>query len=382
MECYLDNSSTTKELTEVKEEVIKCMEEDWGNPSAMHKKGVDAEMCVRGAREQIADTLKCSPSEIIFTSGGTESNNLAITGTALAKKRQGKHIITTQIEHPSVANVMKALEGEGFEITYLSVDKRGQIDKEELKAALRDDTILVSIMHVNNEIGAAEPVEEIGKIVKEKAPAASFHVDAIQSYGKFIIRPSKAKIDLLSVSAHKIGGLKGAGFLYIKDKTKINPVIFGGGQQDNMRSGTENVPGIAALGVAAKLAYTDFEEKQERMRRLKDDLSKRLRDLKGVTINSPDDGAPHIVSASFEGIRSEVMLHALEEMGVYVSAGSACSSHKRALSATLVAVGTDRSLLESTVRFSLSPANTKEEVEYAAECVGEVLEKYGRFIRR
>ncbi|MCR5785941.1 MAG: cysteine desulfurase [Eubacterium sp.] len=384
MEAYLDNSSTTKVLPLVKDIMVKCMEEDWGNPSAMHTKGVDAEGYVRAAREKIAATLKCSFSEIIFTSGGTESNNMAIIGTALAKRRQGKHIITTKIEHPSVGNVMKFLEGEGFEVSYLSVDKEGRIDLEELKSLIREDTILVSVMQVNNEVGAVEPIEEIGKIVKEKNPDCTFHVDAIQSYGKFIIRPKKAKIDLLSVSAHKIGGPKGVGFIYIKEKTKLNPIIFGGGQQDNMRSGTENVPGIAGLGVAAEEAYKDFDKKSEAFYALKENLEDKLSALEGVIINSPKgkEGAPHIVSASFKDIRSEVMLHALEEMGVFVSAGSACSSHKRAPSATLSSIGVDKSLLESTVRFSLNPYNTKEEIDYAVDKVSEVLEKYRKFTRK
>ena len=383
MESYLDNSSTTKPSQGVVDIMMQTLTVDYGNPSAMHMKGVDAEGYIRAAREQIAATMKCKPQEIIFTSGGTESNNMAIIGTALANRRRGRHIITTSIEHPSVSNVMKFLEGEGFEVTYLPTDSAGAVDLDAFKAAMREDTILVSIMYVNNEIGAIEPVAEIGAYIKQVNPSCVFHVDAIQAYGKILIRPKKSNIDLMSVSGHKIHGPKGTGFIYIREKTKINPIINGGGQQDNMRSGTENVPGISGLGQAAKEAYTDFDDKIARLYCLKHRLVDGLRAIDDMVINGPevDIGAPQIVSASFRNIRSEVLLHALEERGVYISAGSACSSHKRAPSASLVAIGVEKALLESTVRFSLSVYTTEAEIDYALEQLRDVLEMYRKYTR-
>ncbi len=383
MESYLDNSSTTKPSQGVLDIMMQTLTTDYGNPSAMHMKGVDAEGYVRTAREQIAATLKCKPQEIIFTSGGTESNNMAIIGAALANRRSGHHIITTSIEHPSVGNVMKFLEGEGFEVTYLPTDTNGVIDMDALRAAMREDTILVSIMYVNNEIGAIEPVAEVGAFIKKVNPSCVFHVDAIQAYGKILIRPKKANIDLMSVSGHKIHGPKGTGFIYIREKTRINPIIHGGGQQDNMRSGTENVPGISGLGQAAKEAYTDFDAKIEQLYNMKQRLADGLSAIPDVILNGPSvrDGAPQIISASFRNIRSEVLLHALEERGVYISAGSACSSHKRAPSASLVAIGVEKSLLESTVRFSLSTYTTAAEIDYALEQLREVLEVYRKYTR-
>ena len=383
MEAYLDNSATTKVSDGVRDIVIKTMTKDYGNPSSLHMKGIEAEKYLKEAREIIAKALKVQDKEIIFTSGGTESNNMALIGIARAYKRSGKHIITTAIEHASVSAAMKYLEEEGFEVTYLNVDKSGRIDTEELKNAIREDTILVSVMYVNNEIGAVEPIEEIGSIIKEKNPNTIFHVDAIQAFGKYKILPKKLKIDALSVSGHKIHGPKGVGFLYVADKVKIKPIIFGGGQQRGMRSGTDNVPGIAGLGQAVKEAYTDMETKVSVMTELKDYLTDRLLELEDVRVNSRKgtDGAPHIISVSFIGVRSEVMLHALEEKGVYVSSGSACSSNKPSVSATLKSIGLDKEALDSTLRFSLSDTTTREETDYALDMVKELLPKL-RVLRR
>ena len=335
------------------------------------------------ARKKIAKTLKVQEKEICFTSGGTESNNLAIIGTAEANKRSGMHVITTAIEHPSVSNTMVRLEEHGYEVTYLPVDAYGVISLEDLKAAIRPDTILVSLMHVNNEIGAVEPVAEAGTLIKQVNPQTLFHVDAIQSYGKMRIYPSKMGIDLLSVSGHKIHGPKGSGFLYIKDKTKIKPLINGGGQQRGMRSGTENVPAIVGLGVAAEEIYTGFDEKIDHMYELREHFIEEAQKIPGVSINGKlnRESAPHIVSVSIEGVRAEVMLHALEDKEIYVSAGSACSSNKPAVSRTLKSIGLKDTLLDSTIRFSFCVDTTQEEIDYALEEMNRVipmLQKYTR----
>ena len=259
MEAYFDNSATTRVFDSVRDIVVKTMTEDYGNPSAKHRKGMEAEQYVRQAAADIAKTLKVRDKEILFTSGGTESNNMALIGTAMANQRAGKHIISTRIEHASVYNPLAYLEQQGFEVTYLSVDSQGHISLEELEAAIRPDTILVSIMYVNNEVGAIEPVEQIASLIHGKNPAILFHVDAIQAYGKLTIRPKKQGIDLLSVSAHKIHGPKGVGFLYIDEKVKIRPLLYGGGQQKDMRSGTENVPGIAGMGGQGNLHRSSAE---------------------------------------------------------------------------------------------------------------------------
>lgn len=384
MEVYFDNSATTKVFDCVRDIVVKTMTEDYGNPSAKHKKGMEAEQYVRRAAAQIAKTLKVQEKEILFTSGGTESNNMALIGTAMANHRAGKHLITTRIEHASVYNPMAWLEQQGFEVTYLGVDEQGHISLEELRKAIRPDTILVSVMHVNNEIGAIEPVEEIGAMLHEVNPSILFHVDAIQSYGKLQIRPKKAQIDLLSASGHKIHGPKGVGFLYIDQRVKIHPLIYGGGQQRDLRSGTENVPGIAGLGTAAEEIYRNHEEKMERLIGLKDYFISRIGEIQEAVVNSlpGKEGAPQIVSVSFSGVRSEVLLHALEDKGIYVSSGSACSSNHPAISGTLKAVGVKRELLDSTLRFSFGMFNTQEEADYTIEMLKELLPVLTRYRRR
>lgn len=384
MEAYLDNSATTKCAKEVVDTVVKVMTADYGNPSSKHIKGVEAENYIKEAKKTIAATLKCQEKEILFTSGGTESNNIAILGTAMANKRKGNHVIVSSVEHSSVKEPFNYLEEQGFRVTYLPVDKAGVVSIAALKEALDDETILVSIMYINNEIGTVEPVEEIGRIVKTYREDIVYHVDAIQAYGKVKIYPKKLGIDLLSVSGHKIHGPKGTGFLYIKEKTKIKPIIFGGGQQKGMRSGTENVPGVAGLGVAAGLIYTsDFDDKISKLYELKTYFSNRLLELSGVTINgtTENSSAPHIISASFADIRAEVLLHALEEKNIYVSSGSACSSNKPGLSSTLVAIGLDKSLLDSTIRFSFCFETTKEELDYTLEILTGLLPVLRKFTR-
>lgn len=375
MEVYFDNSATTRVFDSAKEAVIRAMTEDYGNAAARHMKGVHAENIIKEAKAEIAKSLKVQEKEILFTSGGTESNNMALIGTALANKRSGKHLITTAVEHPSIYNTMGFLEEQGFSITYLPVNEYGLISLEELKAAIREDTILVSTMYVNNEIGAVEPVEEISRCIKEKNLRTYFHVDAIQAYGKYVIRPKKQGIDLLSVSGHKIHGPKGIGFLYVGENVKIRPILFGGGQQKGMRSGTENVPGCAGLAAAVREVYADHEAKTDHLYVMRERMINGLKAMDGVYIHGHEDrrNAPQIVSASFEGVKSEVLLHALEDKGIYVSSGSACSSNHPGVSGTLRGIGVRKELLDSTIRFSFGAFNTWEEVDYCLAALRELL---------
>ena len=384
MEAYLDNSATTSCSKAATEKMVELLTQDYGNPSSMHMKGVIAEKYITEAKKKIAKTLKVEEKELIFTSGGTESNNLAIIGSALANKRAGMHVITTSIEHASVTNPFIWLSENGFEVTYLGVDAYGQIRLEELKDAIRPDTILVSIMHVNNEIGALQPIEEIGKVIKSANPKCLFHVDAIQSYGKMLIYPKKWNVDMLSVSGHKIHGPKGSGFLFIKDKTKVKPLIHGGGQQKGMRSGTENVPAIAGLAVASEEMYQNLEENRKHLFDLRDYFIEEVEKLDGVSVNGKKDhdSAPHIVSVSIEGVRAEVILHTLEDRNIYVSAGSACASNKPAISTTLQSIGLKKELLDSTVRFSFSIHTTKEELDYALNVMQETIPMLQRYTRK
>ena len=381
MEAYFDNSATTRVFDCVKDAVVNAMTVDSGNAAPRHMKGVEAERLIKEARAEIAKSLKVQEKEILFTSGGTESNNTALIGAAFANQRAGKHLITTGVEHASIYNTMEFLREQGFEITYLPVDSYGCISLEELAQAVREDTILVSVMYVNNEIGAVEPVEEISKVIKAKNPKTLFHVDAIQAYGKYVIRPKKQGIDLLSVSGHKIHGPKGVGFLYIDEKAKVRPLLFGGGQQKGMRSGTENVPGCAGLGAAVREVYRDHEAKIEKLYQIRERLIAGLKELPGVTINGHEgrENAPQIVSASFEGVRSEVLLHALEDRGVYVSSGSACSVNHPGVSGTLKGIGVKKELLDSTIRFSFGLFNEPEEADYCLEVLRELLPVLRRY---
>lgn len=380
MEAYFDNAATTAVFPEVKDIMIKLMDEDYGNPSSLHMKGIEAEKYIKHATAQIAKELKCLEKEIVFTSGGTESNNLAIIGSALAHRRAGKHIITSEIEHASVSATMDYLSKEGYEISVIGVDSDGRINLEELKNALRPDTILVSVMYVNNEIGTVQPIEELSKIVKAYNQSVLIHVDAVQAFGKMRFSPKKLGVDLLSISGHKIHGPKGSGALYIKDKTLIRPIIYGGGQQKSMRSGTENVPAIAGMGLAAELMYKDHDNKIEYIKNLKEYFIANIIKLENVFDNSGD--APHIASISFVGIRSEVMLHALEDKGIYVSSGSACSSNKPHVSNVLKSINLDKDKLESTLRFSFCEFNTMEQIDYAIKVIEEILPIYRRYIRK
>lgn len=384
MEVYLDNSATTKCYEEVKEIVGKVMCEDYGNPSSMHKKGVDAEKYVKESKETLAKLLKVQEKEIYYTSGGTESDNLALIGCARANRRAGKHLITSSIEHPAILNTMQYLEKEeGYRVTYLPVDKDGRIRLDALKEALCEETILVSIMYVNNEVGSVQPIEEAAQIIKNYNKNILFHVDAVQGFGKYRIFPKRVGIDLLSISGHKIHGPKGTGVLYVNEKVKIKPIVFGGEQQKNVRSGTENVPGIAGIGLAAKLIYDRLEEKVAVMRELKAHFIEGVSKIENITIHGRTDesSAPHIISVGFAGIRSEVLLHTLEDKGIFVSAGSACASNHPAISGVLKGIGAGAEYLDATLRFSLSEFTTKEEMDYTLEtlynCV-PMLRKYTR----
>ena len=375
MEVYLDNSATTRCFDQVAALITQIMCEDYGNPSSLHRKGVQAEKYIRYAKDVIARNLKVNEKEIFFTSGGTESDNLAIRGGAYANCRSGRHLITTQIEHPAVLQTMKHLEEEGFRVTYLPVDAKGCIRLEDLERAITGETILVSIMHTNNEVGSLQPVAQAGALIKRMNPKILFHVDAVQGYGKFKIYPKKMKIDLLSVSAHKIHGPKGVGFLYVDEKVKIKPIVFGGGQQGGIRSGTENVPGIAGMAKVVEMIYGNLDQEIEKLYIIKKAFVDGMRKLDDVVVNGcPDEnGAPHVVSVSIRGVRSEVLLHALEDKGIYVSAGSACSAHKPQPSATLRAMGIPQDLLGSTIRFSFSVFTTMEEINYTLQAMYDII---------
>ncbi len=383
MEVYLDNSATTRCFDEVAQLMMRIMCEDYGNPSSMHHKGVEAEHYIRHARETLAKILKVNEKEILFTSGGTESDNIALIGTAMANHRTGRHLITTKIEHPAILQTMRYLEDQGFRVTYLPVDGHGKIRLEDLQDAICKETILVSIMHTNNEIGTLEPIAEAGELIKKMNPHTVFHVDAVQGFGKFRIYPSRMNIDLLSVSAHKIHGPKGVGFLYVNDKIKISPIIYGGGQQKGMRSGTENVAGAAGLARAAELMYENLDADMERLYRLREMFLQGISKIEHVKVNGCEgkEGASHIVSLSVRGVRSEVLLHALEDRGIYVSAGSACASNKPMPSATLKAIGIERDLLESTIRFSFSVFTTEEEIRYTLKALYEMIPMLRRYTR-
>ncbi len=382
MNVYLDNSSTTRAFKECAEIVADVMCNSYGNPSSLHRKGIEAEKIVKTARERIAETLRVSPGEIYFTSGGTESDNLAIIGAVRASR--GRHIISTSIEHPAVLNTLQNFEKKGYTVDLVPVTKKGTVDIERLARMIRKDTALVSCMYVNNEIGTVEPVEKIAKIVKRENLQTVFHIDAVQAYGKIPFTASQTGADLISLSSHKIHGPKGVGALWVKNKTKLSPILFGGGQQDNVRPGTENVPGIAGFGLAAQISCDRIVEKTATMESLKN----RLRDgilsrVDDVIVNTPAEGsAPHILNISFGYVKSEVLLHSLEADGIYVSSGSACSSHKKGPSYVLTAIGTDKKMIDGSIRFSLSEFTTTEEIDYTIERVAEQVKKIRKLLKR
>ncbi|MBQ9828178.1 MAG: cysteine desulfurase [Lachnospiraceae bacterium] len=381
MEIYFDNAATTRIDERVLEFMDQVQREHYGNPSALHRKGLDAEHCVKDADRIFTGILKCTASEIIYTSGGTESNNLALIGGALANRRRGMHIITSSLEHGSVSMPLKALEDMGFSVTRIGTDGNGVIDLKALEEAIRNDTIIVSVMAVNNEIGTIEPLGEIGKIIKKKDPKILFHVDAIQAFTKFPIIPPALSIDMMSASSHKFYGPKGMGFLYVKKGVRIDPLMLGGGQQRGMRSGTVNVPGIAAMAMAAELSMKEMEERTALYTELRERIITGIKDIEGVYVNAGSCGTPAILSITAEDVGAEVLLHALEDREIYVSSGSACSSHGKKESATLTSIGLSQKAIKSTVRLSFGKYNTPEEADRFVEAFRElvpVLRKYTR----
>ena len=371
MEIYLDNSATTKPYQEVVDKMVLALTTQYGNPSSIHKKGIEVEREIKEIRRNIARSLGAKENEIYFTSGGTECNNTIIRSVARLNKKTKNHIISTVIEHPSVLDTLKDLESEGFEVTYLPVDKDGKISIEDLKNAIKKETILVSIMHVNNEIGTIQPIEEIGKYLKSLDEKIYLHVDAVQSYAKIKFRPSRYNIDFMSVSGHKLHGPKGIGFMYVKENNRIKPLLTGGGQEIGIRSGTENVPGIYGIGEAVRILNQDLEGTIDKIRGLRDLLKEEiLANIDNVKINSPEDGVCHVLNVSFRGVRGEVLLHYLEQKEIYVSTGSACSSKKKG-SHVLNAIGLTPDEIEGAIRFSLSDLNTKEEIMKTVEVLKE-----------
>ena len=371
MEIYLDNSATTKPYQEVVDKMVLALTTQYGNPSSIYKKGIEVEREIKEIRRNIARSLGAKETEIYFTSGGTECNNTIIRSVANLNKKTKNHIISTVIEHPSVLNTLKDLEADGFEVTYLPVGKDGKISLENLKNAIKKETILVSVMHVNNEIGTIQPIEEIGKYLKSLDEKVYFHVDGVQSYANIKFRPSRYNIDFMSVSGHKLHGPKGIGFMYVKENNRIKPLLTGGGQEIGIRSGTENVPGIYGIGEAVRILNQDLEGTIDKVRGLRDLLKEEiLANIDNVKINSPEDGVCHVLNVSFRGVRGEVLLHYLEQKEIYVSTGSACSSKKKG-SHVLNAIGLTPDEIEGAIRFSLSDLNTKEEIMQTVEVLKE-----------
>lgn len=380
MECYLDNAATTRVDKEVADLMQKIMLEDYGNPASLHGKGFAAEKYIRSARESFCNLLKCRDSEIIFTSGGTESNNLALIGTYFTRKRRGDHVITTKIEHPAVSQTVAYISEVSARVDYLDVDSKGHIDLGQLDDLLCDKTAMVSVMHVNNEVGAIEPIAEIGELIRKKQPDCLFHVDDVQGFGRIPLIPRENNIDLLSVSSHKLHGPKGVGLLYKSDRVRLQPLMHGGGQQKGYRSGTENVPGVAGFALAAAKQCADMKNAYARMQELKDCLLEGIAGIEDVCVNGGD--VPYIISLSVKDVRSEVLIHSLEEKGIYVSAGSACSSKKPASSPTLRAMKVENWQYDSTIRISLSSDNTMEEIRYFTDQLKEIVSTLRKYVRR
>ncbi|SNT33931.1 cysteine desulfurase [Bacillus sp. OK838] len=377
---YFDNSATTKPYPEVIESFMKVSSDYFGNPSSLHGLGVQSEKLLSAARKQIADLLKVKSSEIYFTSGGTEGNNLAIKGAALSQRNRGKHIITTAIEHPSVEDACQALTKMGYEITYLPVNEFGQIDLNDLKQALREDTILVSVMHVNNEVGSIQPIAEMGKLLKQY-PHVLFHVDNVQGAGKVSLSIRDANVDLCTISGHKVHGLKGTGILYVREGVRVDPLFHGGNQEMKIRSGTENVAGIVALSKAFRISMSNQLLCHDKLQQIKNYLYKGLKELDGVLINSPEKGAPHIVNFSVPGLKSEVLLHALESEGIYVSTTSACSSKKRKVSKTVDAMFHNQARSESVIRISTTYGNEMEEAKQVLAAIQKIVANLEKIMR-
>ncbi len=374
MEIYLDNSSTTRPYRSVCEKVSDVMKNVYGNPSSLHRLGIAAEKEIKTARENIAEVLGVRADEIFFTSGGTEADNLAIAGVCRASRK--RRILSTPVEHPAVLNTLSALENEGFKVSYIPTDSDGRVSLADFEDMLTEDVALVTSMLVNNETGALMPIAEMSALIKRKCPDAFFHVDAVQGFCKVMCKPLKLGADLLSISSHKIHGPKGVGALYVKKGTKISPIVFGGGQQNGLRPGTENVPGIAGFSVAAKRCAMKSAECIPVMEGLRKRLENAIvKNIDRVRINTPKICAPHILNVSFEGVRSEVVLHSLENEGIYVSSGSACSSHKKEPSYVLKDLGLNKIQIDGSIRFSLSEFTTAEEIDQTAEALMKIIKR-------
>lgn len=373
-EIYFDNGATTRQYDAVTAFMADVAANQYGNPSSLHKKGIEAEKLISAAREEIANVLGAEGREIFFTSGGTESNNLAIRGYLDANPRRGNHIITTRIEHPSALELCRHLETKGYRADYIDVEENGILRLQELRDKIDRETALISIILVNNETGAIQQMSEISSIRDELAPLAVIHADAVQAYGKISLNPGKSGVGLMSVSSHKIHGPKGVGALYVSKKVKINPLFYGGGQEALLRSGTENVPGIAGFGLATRLSFEKLNENYEKVSELKDLFLRSLAksDISHLTI-SPGNASPYILNIAFENVRAEVLLHHLEQKGIYVSAGSACSSHRNTKSHVLLAMRVPARYIDGAIRFSFSGLNTKEEVTSVVEAIKEIV---------
>lgn len=380
MEVYLDNSATTRPYAEVCSAMFDTMSNNYGNPSSLHKLGIEAERAVKTAKERVAAAIKADPSEILFTSGGTESDNLALLGAAAANR--GRHILTTPLEHPAIMSVLPVLRDKGYRVEFIPVDSDGRVMLERFEKMIKPDTFLVSAMLVNNEIGTLEPIAEMAEILKKKRPGALMHTDAVQGFGKVPINVNSMRVDMISISSHKIHGPKGMGALYVRRGTKLRPIIYGGGQQTNLRSGTENVPGIVGFGVAAKMAAQDLEKKAERVAALRKRLEAGLLRLDDIKINTPNCCAPHILNVSFGGVKSEVLLHSLELSDIYVSSGSACSSHKKEPSYVLTEIGVKPRMIDGSIRFSLSEFTTAGQIDEVIQAVEKTVPRLRRLNMR
>jgi len=379
MEIYLDNSATTKPYAEVVDKMADILTNNYANPSSLHSLGKKAEDALNDARKVIADTLFCTPGEIVFTSGGTESDNLAITGIAQTYRKSGNKIITQKTEHMAVLETMRHLEESGFEVYYADVDENGIVDADDVISHIDDRTILVSIMHVNSETGAIMPIEKIGSAIDHSK--CFFHVDAVQSYGKIALNPQKMNIDLLSVSSHKIHGPNGVGALYVRKGIRLTPLINGGKQEGGIRSGTENLACVCGFAEAAKIRFQNMAHTAKYISSLKDYLKKELcTTIKDVVVNSPEDSIYCILNVSFPGLKSEVLLHVLESKGIYVSTGSACNSKKK-LSYVLRAMGIKDNITDAAIRISLSEFNTMEDMEYTAKTLSREVDILRRIMR-
>jgi cysteine desulfurase len=373
-EIYLDNSATTKPYDEVVQYIYEISKDFYGNPSSMHTKGIEAENLVKKARVQLATVLSVDTKEICFTSGGTESNNLAIIGYLKANPRAGKHIITSEIEHPSVLEVFKQLALDGYRVDYIPVDRQGVINVDALKNVLDSDTALLSFIHTNNETGSMQPIDEINKIRKAICPTAALHIDAVQAFGKTRINPTNCNIDLLSFSSHKIHGPKGMGALYIKKGLKVKPILLGGGQETSLRSGTENVPGICGFGLAVEKIFSSIDENFAKVSALKEHFLINIREcFEDAQINSPEQASPYIINVSFPNLKAEVLLHHLEQKNIYVSTGSACASQKTSHSHVLKAMGVSSNYIDGAIRFSLSASNSISDMDETIIALKEII---------